>query len=180
MQPTAVLFRAAASDAARQILDIAFGMIFLVSAAGKWLGVQRFESAVAGYRLIPGAVVPLVAAGIMMLETVVGLGLACGMFVRAATLSGSLLFVLFALAIGINLLRGRSFIDCGCSVASRGQQLEWRLVVSNLVCAAVLMDISPAARSIDWVAVIPPALGLCLTYYVVSSVWPSASFRDIP
>lgn len=167
----------AVAQAAQQILQLAFGFIFLVSAADKWLRWEGFKAAVAGYRLVPAAVAPLGAGAIGILETLVGLGLASGISRRLSIFGGALLLSFFALAIAINLLRGRTNIDCGCSVASRGQQLEWRLVARNLICAAVLIATAPATRSGAWAVALPPALGLCLSYYAVSGVWSSASFQ---
>jgi hypothetical protein len=46
--------------------------------------------------------------------------------------------LLFAVAMGINLRRGRRHIDCGCFQSALKQTLSWTLVVRNVVMALLL------------------------------------------
>jgi len=50
------------------------------------------------------------------------------------------LFALYALAMSVNLLRGRSDVDCGCGgpYAAR-QTISWSLVIRNLVLTVVAL-----------------------------------------
>jgi hypothetical protein len=50
-------------------------------------------------------------------------------------LSAAGLLLLFALAMGINLRRGRRHIDCGCFQNALKQTLSWALVMRNVVLA---------------------------------------------
>jgi len=49
------------------------------------------------------------------------------------------LFVGYAIAIAVNLLRGRVHIDCGCLGAAGREEISWWLVGRNLACAAAAL-----------------------------------------
>jgi hypothetical protein len=57
----------------------------------------------------------------------------------SAALASIALLAVFAAAMAINLLRGRSAIDCGCGQSFLAQTLSWTLVVRNGVLAALLL-----------------------------------------
>jgi hypothetical protein len=46
--------------------------------------------------------------------------------------------LLFALAMGVNLRRGRRHIDCGCFQSALRQTLSWTLVARNVVLASLM------------------------------------------
>lgn len=99
--------------------------IWLVAAAGKLQQPKAFLRAVVGFDLVPGALVPWVAATMPGVELAMGLVLLAAVFRRptgsgtwpaladaAAWLSFILLSV-FTVALVVNLLRGVT-MDCGC------------------------------------------------------------------
>jgi hypothetical protein len=53
-------------------------------------------------------------------------------------LGAAALLLLFALAMGINLRRGRRHIDCGCFQSALEQTLSWTLVMRNAVLALLM------------------------------------------
>jgi uncharacterized membrane protein YphA (DoxX/SURF4 family) len=102
--------------------QLGLGLIFIISASGKFANPRGFLRAVAEYRLLSDPFVALVAASLPGVELLTGLllviGLAAGwrvlrLYARAAALVAALMLVAFIIVLSINLLRGID-MDCGC------------------------------------------------------------------
>lgn len=84
-----------------------------------WAGVvkiqnpEAFIKIVTAYDLLPEGLVVLWGIFLPWIELVTGLFLVSGLWYKSAVLSSSGLFLLFAAAISINILRGAD-IACGC------------------------------------------------------------------
>src|SRR6202035_1483448 len=76
-------------------------------------------------------------------------------FAPWAEAAAAVLLGAFAVAMGINLLRGRRQIDCGCFQGALKQPLRWTLVGRNalLVLLLVAADAAPSGRPGGWVVV---------------------------
>jgi hypothetical protein len=111
--------------------------VFLRAALHKASGLGAFEGIVADYRLAPSALSGPIAKALLALEILcVPLLLWPGSSEEGALLAATLL-LLYAAAMGANLIRGRSFIDCGCGGPS--ESLSWALVARNLALTAILI-----------------------------------------
>jgi uncharacterized membrane protein YphA (DoxX/SURF4 family) len=102
--------------------QLGLGLIFIISASGKFVGPKGFLRAVAEYRLLPEPFVALVAASLPGVELLTGLLLVMGLiagwrvlrlYARAAALIAALMLVAFIVVLSVNLLRGIE-MDCGC------------------------------------------------------------------
>ena len=123
-------------------------LIFGMAALGKLRHRDEFVGLVANYQLVPEPLVPMVAWLVLALETVVVLSLATGVALAAGASLAVTLLCVFALAMTINLARGRPEIDCGCFQSALRQRLSVPLVVRNMVLTvAVLPLIEAEARS---------------------------------
>jgi hypothetical protein len=95
-----------------------------------------FIGAFAGYRLLPNValkfwfVVPIVEI-LAVAELLVSLA--------QSRWLALLLFVLYATAISINLLRGRKHIDCGCG--GDGTPISWGLVLRNAALVGLALPL---------------------------------------
>ena len=89
------------------------GALFMVAALAKFRRMSEFAGAVQAYRLLPPQLGPVVARVIPLLEFAIGIGLLLGLSIRVAAWGASGLLAILALAMAVNLLRGRR-IDCGC------------------------------------------------------------------
>ena len=113
---------------------------------GAW---PRFCAVLAAYRLVPDGATKFVAVGVVIFEVaaVVGLVLvaAWGFCIAAA------LLVVYGMAMGINMSRGRHAIDCGCG--DEPTMLSWHLLLRNgvlsLLCLASAL--SGSAAAVSWV-----------------------------
>lgn len=110
-------------------------LLFLRAAWHKAHDYGRFLGFLADYRLVPELALGVFGRTLIGLEFVV---VGCLLW-PSATIYGAMgacaLLGLYALAMAINLLRGRTLIECGCG--GSGQPLSWLLVVRNGVLMAL-------------------------------------------
>jgi len=150
--------------------------LFAASAAhqlhawGEWPGIVR------NYRLMPEALVPAVAAAVPLLETLTAAALLWPRTRAVGAIGTAVLLTLFALALGINIRRGRTHIDCGCLGSRLRTGLSSWMVLRNLVLAALslallvpavprtlsVLEIAVALINVLTLAILYPALSLVL------------------
>ena len=108
-------------------VQIALGVFFVAAALPKVVDPPAFAHMVYNYRLVPGALVNLMALVLPWFELMAGIALILGIWTRtSAALVGALLGV-FVVAISVNLARGNA-IDCGCfDVSAAGKSVAERL-----------------------------------------------------
>lgn len=157
------------------MLGAALGFALLLGAAAwrKFGDLPAFTVVVADYRIVPRALLPHAGAFVPAVEaTLALLWLTAPWYANGAAVAGfgtAALMVGYAAAIAANLVRGRSWIDCGCG---GGDQLTWGLVARNAVLAglavATLAFRSPGAP--DWgdVAVSVPVLAVATLLYLTT------------
>ena len=157
------------------MLGAALGFALLLGTAAwrKFSDFGTFSAVIADYRIVPqrllrptGVVVAAVEATLALLwlttpwhaDTALAAGLGTGVLMAA-----------YGAAIAANLVRGRSWIDCGCG---SGDQLTWGLVARNAVLAglAIATLAVRGPESPDWgdVAVAVPVLGVATLLYLAS------------
>jgi hypothetical protein len=90
------------------------GAALLASAIPKLRDYQGLLVVVRGYRLLPPTLERATAAILPYAQLAAGLALLTGFAGRAAAGLAALMFLGFTAGLGINLLRGRREIDCGC------------------------------------------------------------------
>ena len=84
-----------------------------------WAGIMKirnpeaFIKIVRAYNLLPEGLVVLWGIFLPYIELVTGLFLFFGLWHKSAVLSSSVLFLIFAVAVSINILRGAD-VACGC------------------------------------------------------------------
>jgi uncharacterized membrane protein YphA (DoxX/SURF4 family) len=113
-------------------------LVFLTAAYGKLRHGTPFQGVVANYRLLPDAMVVPAAYLIPPIELLLGATLLLGVAFPWPELGAATLLLLFALAMAINLRRGRRHIDCGCFQSALKQTLSWTLVMRNVVLALLM------------------------------------------
>lgn len=111
---------------------LALSVIFASAAGHKLKNPNWFRRQVREYELIPEMVVPAAACTLPLIELAAAVGLLWSTSRPVAGVLALLLVSAYALAIAINLLRGRSDIDCGCSGPAMPQPLQPGLLVRNL------------------------------------------------
>mgnify|MGYP006155803099 CR=1 FL=1 len=142
----------------------ALALLLGIAAWSKVQAPQAFHQVLAGYQLLPPPLVTPVARVLTLAEFAVAGGLLFG--APLAFFLASCLFVTYAIAMAINLARGRVWIDCGCSFAA--DAISWWLVARNGALATVaLVGLAPTTRSLAWfdyLLLVPAVLTAALLY----------------
>jgi hypothetical protein len=142
------------------IIQYAVAWLFLAAAVHKVRDLTDFRGIVATYRVLPDAFVGVATWTVVAVEFAIGIG---ALLRQGAAFVGAAAVLLgYAALIGVNLLRGRRFIDCGCGGAA--QPLSVGLVVRNGVLAfAALIGLVPvASRAIGWIDVVSMVAGVAV------------------
>jgi hypothetical protein len=160
------------------LLAIALAVLFAAAAVHKLRQRTRFEAQLAEYRLMPAVLVAPAARVLAGLELAAGILLLAPPFRGYGGALAAALLVAYAAAIGINLARGRSYIDCGCG--DTPQLLSPWLLLRNGVLAvgAVAVAMPGTERAlgwIDWAVALAALLVLMITHAAVEQLLANAS-----
>lgn len=131
---------------------IAFGIaaLFLGAAWHKLSDRIRFSAVLRDYRLLPERLTRPMSALIPLFELAMGFLWIAGPWRTGVAIASALLLAVYASAIAVNMVRGRTYIDCGCTFgggADRDQLLSWGLVGRNVVLICLVgITLLPAAQ----------------------------------
>ncbi|TFH73843.1 methylamine utilization protein MauE [Gammaproteobacteria bacterium LSUCC0112] len=130
------------------VISTSLALLFFMAARHKLRDNRRFEAQLAAYQLVPESLLRISAKTLPWIEmSLVFLLLIPATRPFAASMAATLL-VVYALAMAVNLSRGRSEIDCGCG--DTPQPLSVMLLVRNavLVAGALLLVVPVIERAI--------------------------------
>ena len=114
-------------------VQIALGLFFVIASLPKLGDPPSFAHMIYNYRIVPGALVNLMALTMPWIELLCGLALILGIWKEAARTLIALLLLVFIVAISINLMRNNA-IDCGCfDVTAAGKTHEERIADMHFV-----------------------------------------------
>ena len=170
-----------------QIISLGFALLFLIASAHKFSNQRLFRSNFEAYEILPKGFSNLATHIIPALELLLGIGwLAIGIFaikLGSVTLISIGLLASYILAIGVNLKRGRNYIDCGCSFSNSNasnsengaQQISQGLLFRNifLIIMAIICLIPVSDRSLQLIDI----FGLVLS--VAALVLLYATFNQL-
>lgn len=111
-------------------------LLFAGAAYSKLRHQEEFYGVVRNFRLMPEWLAAPFAAVLPWLELAIALGLLVDPALPYAAAAASGLLLVFAIAIAINVARGRKAIDCGCFRTGYKQPLSWLLVARNVLLAS--------------------------------------------
>lgn len=164
-----------------RIIALSFALLFLLAAAHKLGDRNRFRANLDAYQILPAALGGFAAAAIPLMELLVGLGwltlALSGAELLVIPLLSAALLAAYTLAMAINLMRGRSYIDCGCSFArensatsaNASQKISSGLIARNSILVALalssMLPVSARAlQSIDLFALCLATISLIFIY----------------
>jgi hypothetical protein len=127
--------------------------VFAMAALAKLRAFDEFIGIVHNYRVLPESLVRPAAYALPPLEAAIALALLLEPTRSAGAVAAAALLALFALAMAVNLARGRVEIDCGCFAATLRQRISWALVGRNvalIALAALAMPTVTVARALTW------------------------------
>ncbi len=172
----------AVDPALQLVVRAALSLLFAWAALHKLRDVAGFAAALAGYELVPPAWT--VPAGVFLIAAEVGVasGVWLPRVAPVAALGAAGLLALYAGAIGVNLVRGRRDIDCGCAGPARRQPISGGLLVRNgaLAVAALVGALPAAPRALLWVdgvTIVAAVAVLACLYAAAGGLLASATRR---
>lgn len=131
----------------------ALAVLWLFGVVHKVAGFREFCATVREYRVFPKWFAVPSATIVIGLEIALSVALLTSAG-RSLGFGGSAgLLTLYAAAIGVNLMRGRRYIDCGCMGPGYRQPLsEWLLARNLALATAALVGMFPVeSRALVWV-----------------------------
>lgn len=170
---------AALDPAVRLTLRAALALLFVWAASHKLRDREGFRAALVNYALAPQRWLRSVSMLLVGLELSVAVGLCIPGVAATAACAAAGLLALYAGAIGINLIRGRRDIDCGCAGPMRRQPISAALVLRNIVLASAALACAWPASSrgftwIDGITVFASVATLVLLYAAVDGLLVTA------
>lgn len=183
--------------------------LFLSAAVQKISDFPRFRATFAAYKLVPQSLSDVVAGSVVILEVIAAVVLmlvslvpllvpAAGSMLSfevgflslfSTSLLAPVLILSYAVAMAINLFRGRRSIDCGCGGAP--MPLSKSLVIRNLVLGVGLVwalltiagsGLEPGAESIvggiALLVVLSSSLVLCIAYLIVNQLLANRALHE--
>jgi hypothetical protein len=165
------------------LANYCIGCLFLLACYGKLSAFAVFCATLEEYRLVPARLIGTFVAIIVVAELAIGFAAFIQEFATHAMQLGAALLLVYASAIGTNLVRGRRDIDCGCTGPATRQLLSGWLLLRNLGLAgiALLGAAMPSVRPLhfaDLVLVGIGVLGAMALYAAINQLMANAPRLD--
>lgn len=123
-------------------LRVFLALMFATAAASKLGHAEEFYGVVRNFRILPDGPSRVVALVLPVVELAVAAGLLIRPLAVPAAVTAAGLLAVFGLALAINVLRGRTWIDCGCFRNGLKQQVSWMMVLRNAVLTALALAVA--------------------------------------
>ncbi len=136
-----------------RVIGFGFAVLFIGAAWHKLSTPERFAAILRDYQLLPAFLIRPLTFLIPAIEVTLVLGWISGLATWITAMTSAALLATYALAIAINIVRGRIYIDCGCgfgAAAGEEQALSSSLVARNilLIGVALLSLVPTTARGL--------------------------------
>lgn len=112
-------------------------MVFFISSINKMRQFQSFTATITAYRLLPETWSKSLAVIITGTEFSVSVLLFMGWQSQIAASVSIFMLLIFSIALGINLIRGRADLECGCSGTRYDQEISLGLLGRNIALSIV-------------------------------------------
>lgn len=114
-------------------------VLFLTSGVMKLADKKTFVAVVRDFALLPDSAATFLGTVLPYFEILIAVNLILDIYRGALLAVVIVLLTSFVGAVSINLLRGRSYISCGCFGAHENSPLTWSLVSRNLLLIGVAL-----------------------------------------
>jgi hypothetical protein len=151
------------------LITLGLASLFAVAAAHKLKTRAEFARILEAYRLFPPRAAGPLSYLLPLLELATVLGLLVPSSRREAGYASAMLLLVYAVAIAVNLARGRRDLDCGCGLARDRRPIAGWMVVRNAALAAVALAAAwpwagRALAPLDVVTIVGGAAAAALLY----------------
>lgn len=155
------------------VLRGALALLFVVAAVHKLRDRDAFRATLDAYALLPSALTAPLARAVPIVELAAAVLLVAPRAATAGAVLAVLLLAVYALAMSVNLLRGRRDLDCGCMGPGARSKVAPELVVRNvvLIAAALVAGFAPIhARALVWMdfVTVPLAIAVLAALYAAT------------
>jgi hypothetical protein len=157
------------------IVQLTVGVVFLLSAVGKLRNPRAFAFGIEDYEILPDRLASSAAVLIIVFESWVAIAHITGKGLRLAVPVAFGLLASFAIAVAVNLRRGR-VLSCYCFDAGGGKSISrltlFRLLL--LISTEIFLFASPSKGWISMQSHNAAAIGLTfcwVTFVLVASSW---------
>jgi len=140
------LFGALDQPHAQFLLRVVLGGLLLLAGLSKLADRRAFREAIAEYQLLPASLERPFAAFVPVAETALGTLLLVGLATTAAAALAAPLLASFAIAIGVNMARGRSF-DCHCFGNVQADRIGWPALIRAALLVLVALTVAVGTSS---------------------------------
>jgi uncharacterized membrane protein YphA (DoxX/SURF4 family) len=133
------------------VLRVGLGLLLIVTGALKIGHAPELAAAIAGFRLLPSAVIPPLALVLPYFELLLGLYLVAGMFTRESAGVTAVLFAIYGSAIASAVVRHIP-ANCGCFGPYDQATADWPHVAFDAALAALAALVAvraPTMLSLD-------------------------------
>ena len=124
---------------------ILVGFVFIYASIEKITSPAYFAGTIQNYRILPDAMINLVAIILPWLELICGILLLTGVWHRSAALIVSMMMIIFIFAISSAILSGLD-IECGCF--GSGTSANWTRIIEDLFLLVFSLQIFFFPKSI--------------------------------
>lgn len=132
------------------LISLGGALLFAVASIHKLRSMRHFVATLGEYGLLQHRLIAPVAWLLALLELITAALLVLPPTHSVGGIAAAALLTTYAAAMGFNLARGRTHLDCGCS--TRSQPIGGWMVIRNLLLAAALgsLMLPVAGRAIGW------------------------------
>lgn len=161
------------------VIQLAIGSVLLFSSLGKWRDPMGFAQGVVDYEVLPDRLAVIFGLLVVPLETAIAVSHLTGWWIFATVPLGLAMFGSFAVAVAINLRRGRS-LPCYCFGDSMGETISAQTLARLLLLIGgeglllLSLQTSGTANLVYHQLVTPRELGFALfwtAFVVVTAMW---------
>ena len=143
------------------------GCVALILFSAAWHKISEFDifaGALDAYQLLPSVAVMPIARLLPCVEVAIALLVLVPATRHFGLIAFAGLIAIYAVAIAVNLMRGRRQIDCGCG--GDVHLLSWGLVLRNALLAGVALAMSGPSvdRLYEWLDAVTLIVGVLALY----------------
>jgi len=126
------------------LLRLTLGGLLALAAVTKLLDREGFRAAVAEYKILPQALVGPFAAALPFVELTLAVMLLLGLGTVYAAALAVPVFLMFSVAIGVNMWRGRD-LNCHCFGSVQSEPIGWPALIRSTSLALVALIVALGA-----------------------------------
>lgn len=157
------------------VAALVLSCVFVTAGFHKCQAPAEFAAALSNYKLLPAALNRQCVYLLPVAEIITGVALLIPAVTQLAAVAAGALLTMYMFAIGVNLLRGRRNIDCGCGGPQQRQTIsEWMIARNGLLLFLAALAGAPVQPRpllwFDWAVVVLAAVVGCLFYHIINQL----------